>query len=488
VIAPTWRTHAARPDADVTPARVLPPRLRDPRAERDADAFAGGTLRRPPSSGAATTRPPASQRGEMLPPLVRAWAEPRLGIDLGDVRVHDDAEAHALAADRRARALAAGMDVLFARGEYRPETPGGRELLLHELAHVAQQREAGDARTQYQEMQDPPATGIGRTPPEADYAVGRIAAPDDEDLNVLFTRDHVDVAASLADRVRVVLASHTGAVVVRIHGYASGEGDERYDLNLSAHRVVAVRDAISALLPAGSAVHLIAHGETLAFGDDPAANRRVGIGVSDMPAQPSVEEDAQRWLRRHPNPLGGELRLEVDPTLTPPLTAPQVVVQAPAISRPGLLDWEIGDPNTLLARSGPQPAPVLTPAAAASVVPGIPWSLFAQDFRLRQLPFGEAEQTFVTRHWQTWYPLAVFAYGVTSHAPWPISKAFDSPNDVMTTLTRKMISSSLSGERPDAVELFDLELKRIGVPTPIYGFLTWQFDPDFRRWEKPHIR
>src|SRR5207247_11334486 len=118
-----------------------------------------------------------------------------------------------------------------------------------------------------------------------------------------------------ADRVRVVLASHTGAVVVRIHGYASAEGDERYNLNLSAHRVVAVRDAISALLPAGSAVHLIAHGETAAFGDDPGPNRRVGIGVSDMPAQPTVEEDAARWLRRHPSPLGAELHLDVDPTL-----------------------------------------------------------------------------------------------------------------------------------------------------------------------------
>ena len=285
MIAPPGRTHAARSDADVAPARVLPPRLRDPRAERDADAFAGGTLRRPPSSGAATTRPPVSRRGQTLPPAVRAWAEPRLGIELGDVRVHDDAEAHALAADRRARAIAAGTDVLFARGEYRPETPAGRELLLHELAHVAQQRDERAGVAQHQEPQDPPATGIGRTPPEADYAVGRVAATDDEDLNVLFTRDHVDVASTLADRVRVVLASHTGAVVVRIHGYASAEGDERYNLNLSAHRVVAVRDAISALLPAGSAVHLIAHGETAAFGDDPGPNRRVGIGVSDMPAQ-----------------------------------------------------------------------------------------------------------------------------------------------------------------------------------------------------------
>jgi outer membrane protein OmpA-like peptidoglycan-associated protein len=440
-----------------------------------------------------------SRRGEPVPSSLRAWAEPRLGLDLGDVRIHDDAEAHALAADRRARALAAGNDILFARGEFRPGTPTGRELLLHEIAHVAQQRGEGGARTQHQDQPQEPTGGIGRTPPDADYAVATMPATSDEDLSALFERDHVDVDPTLGERLRHVLASHTGAVVVRIHGYASSEGDQRYNQNLSAHRTVAVRNAITALLPAGSAVHLIAHGDTLAFGDDPAVNRRVGIAVSDMPAQSTAEEDAARWLRRHPSTLGGELRLEVDPTLAPRFATPQpapspnqpVVVQAPGAPRSGLLDGELGDPNELVASRGAQPAPVLPPAPVAVVAPEIPWGLLRQDFRLRQLTLGEGDEAVILQHWQRWYPLARFAYDVTQHTVWPITKLFDSPNDLMTTLTRKLMSSSLSGERPDAIEAFDRELQRMGLPTPLYvppPFGTWEFDPDFRNWRRPHIR
>src|SRR5439155_13074512 len=109
-----------------------------------------------------------------------------------------------------------------------------------------------------------------------------------------------------------------------------------------------------------------------AFGDDPGVNRRVGIGVSDMPAQPSVEEDAARWLRRHPSPLGAGLRLDVDPTLAARFTAPTPAVVAPSIPRFGILDWQLGDPNRLLDRSGPVPPPALTPLPVTVVGPDIP--------------------------------------------------------------------------------------------------------------------
>ena len=447
----------------------LPAPKRDARAERDADAFAAGTLRRAPSRNASTRTP---GRGEPLPPEVRAWAQPRLGIDLEGVRVRDDAEAHAAVADRGARALTAGEDVLFADGEYRPGTPAGHELLLHELAHVAQQREAREPRTQHQDPQQPAATGIGRTPPDADFAVASLAASDDENASVLFTRDHVDVEGALLDRVRAALATHSGAVVVRIHGYASTEGDRTYNVNLSAHRAVAVRDAILALLPAGSAVRLIAHGETLAFGDTPDPNRRVGIGISDMPAEPSDEERAAAYLRRHPLTLGGGLHLDV-PQLPPP---------GPATTR--VIDWTIGDPNRLLR---PGPAPYLAPLPVGQVIPNLPFSLFAQDFRMRGVPFTQNDQSLLAEHWARWYPLAqgLWRFG------FPVTTIFDSPNDLMTTFTRKLISSSLSGDHPDAIEAFDQQLARAGISTPIYVPLpygTWQFDTDFRNWSRPKIK
>ncbi len=88
----------------------------------------------PPSVDAALARPGAALDGP-----TRAFFEPRLGVDLGGVRVHDDPVAHASAADVAAHAYTVGRDVVFAAGRYRPASQSGRELLAHELAHVAQQ-------------------------------------------------------------------------------------------------------------------------------------------------------------------------------------------------------------------------------------------------------------------------------------------------------------------------------------------------------------
>ena len=83
-----------------------------------------------------------------LDPGLRAFFEPRLGIDLGRVKVSDGAAAAASARERRARAYTVGDHIVFGAGHYRPSTPSGRWLLAHELAHVAQARRGaavGDA-------------------------------------------------------------------------------------------------------------------------------------------------------------------------------------------------------------------------------------------------------------------------------------------------------------------------------------------------------
>ncbi|MCW5581046.1 MAG: DUF4157 domain-containing protein [Luteimonas sp.] len=62
-----------------------------------------------------------------------------LGADFSAVRIHDDAHADALARRLHARAFTTGADVFFRASRYRPQSAEGRELLAHELAHVAQQ-------------------------------------------------------------------------------------------------------------------------------------------------------------------------------------------------------------------------------------------------------------------------------------------------------------------------------------------------------------
>jgi hypothetical protein len=65
-----------------------------------------------------------------------------LGRSVADVRVHTDSTAAALTRAVSARAFATGSDIFFAPGEYQPSTPGGQELIAHEVAHTDQQLNA----------------------------------------------------------------------------------------------------------------------------------------------------------------------------------------------------------------------------------------------------------------------------------------------------------------------------------------------------------
>ena len=74
--------------------------------------------------------------GRPLEPATRAFFEPRLDHDLSGIRIHTDACAADSARAISARAYAWGAHVVFARGEYQPDTNSGRRLLAHELAHT----------------------------------------------------------------------------------------------------------------------------------------------------------------------------------------------------------------------------------------------------------------------------------------------------------------------------------------------------------------
>lgn len=95
-------------------------------------------LRQPPSA----SRPPTSADptppgpGSPLAPEALAWAESALGSALDHVRIHTGTAASAAAGTLEARAFTVGDHVTFAAGQFAPETPAGRHLLAHELAHV----------------------------------------------------------------------------------------------------------------------------------------------------------------------------------------------------------------------------------------------------------------------------------------------------------------------------------------------------------------
>lgn len=80
-----------------------------------------------------------SDGGRPLEPTVRAFMESRFHHDFSDVRIHDNDSAAQSANELNAAAYTAGHDVVLNSGQYAPDTPGGIQLLAHELAHVVQQ-------------------------------------------------------------------------------------------------------------------------------------------------------------------------------------------------------------------------------------------------------------------------------------------------------------------------------------------------------------
>ena len=89
----------------------------------------------------------ARGKGQALPDNVRAPMENVIGADFSGVRVHTGADASALNDSMGARAFTTGQDIFFRKGEYSPETSGGRETLAHELTHVVQQNGSGVSPT-----------------------------------------------------------------------------------------------------------------------------------------------------------------------------------------------------------------------------------------------------------------------------------------------------------------------------------------------------
>ncbi|HEX4383102.1 MAG TPA: DUF4157 domain-containing protein, partial [Myxococcales bacterium] len=77
--------------------------------------------------------------GRALDGGTRSFFESRYGHSFANVRVHADSRADAMARATAAKAFTVGNDIVFAAGQFTPQTAAGKRLLAHELAHVVQQ-------------------------------------------------------------------------------------------------------------------------------------------------------------------------------------------------------------------------------------------------------------------------------------------------------------------------------------------------------------
>ncbi|MCI0436359.1 MAG: DUF4157 domain-containing protein [Gemmatimonadetes bacterium] len=148
----------------------------DEPAEREADRVAAEALRMPapakacslrragampaisgtasesvyaPATGAPSSAHPLPGLGpgRPLPPGVRDWFEPRLGVSLDGVRVHTGPRAAHVAGSLRAQAFTLGDHIVLGDGHERMDGGAERALLGHELVHVVQNRAAGGAES-----------------------------------------------------------------------------------------------------------------------------------------------------------------------------------------------------------------------------------------------------------------------------------------------------------------------------------------------------
>lgn len=81
----------------------------------------------------------AKSGGRTVPKQVAAELQSQIGVDVGHARIHTGKRAENLNRKLNAEAFTHGRDIFFNKGAYQPGTASGKQLLAHELTHVAQQ-------------------------------------------------------------------------------------------------------------------------------------------------------------------------------------------------------------------------------------------------------------------------------------------------------------------------------------------------------------
>ncbi|MET0647218.1 MAG: DUF4157 domain-containing protein [Pyrinomonadaceae bacterium] len=115
-------------------------------AQEPPDTDAAAIVQRQEAQGAPEGQDAPSPQlgqgdGRPLDTGTRDFMGSRFGQDFGNVRVHDDGEAHRAAKSLNAEAFTTGRDIYFSQGAYNPASQPGQKLLAHELAHVVQQNQ-----------------------------------------------------------------------------------------------------------------------------------------------------------------------------------------------------------------------------------------------------------------------------------------------------------------------------------------------------------
>jgi hypothetical protein len=275
---------------------------------------AGGTLSGP--SVPPIVRDVLRSPGQPLDSSTRAFMESRFGHSFSRVRVHDNVSAAESARAVNALAYTVAKDIVFAAGRYAPQTHEGRLLLAHELTHVLQQDaapaggrlEVDSPESAFERQADQRARAViaGEGPrawtvSAAPISVQRSCGPAAIGKPTGCTGVSGDVLGNPflfwvgCDEFRTppweggfeelnlksFAATLRAGDLIKIHGFASIEGDPGFNDNLSCARAIAAQRVIRSANPARTTIQLFQHGATAGDRDE-----RRSVIIERTPAPP----------------------------------------------------------------------------------------------------------------------------------------------------------------------------------------------------------
>jgi outer membrane protein OmpA-like peptidoglycan-associated protein len=248
--------------------------------------------------------------GRPLPASDRAFFEPRLGVDLSSVRIHDDSRAADSARSIGAHAYTLGSHVAFA-GPMDASSDSGRRLLAHELAHVAQQQ--GGAGSCLRRLGN-----LSQVPASLSCPVASHGAPQPTEV-FLFDNNSATLSPTAKARIAAFADNWRAAgqgLNVRIDGFASEPGDDALNWRLSCDRAVGVKaelmnPSLSSMsgIP-DAAIEVYMQGKTREFGSE-AQNRRVSLFLPNFTQTPPSVPSTQQVAPVQPHSSAGPPRRPV---------------------------------------------------------------------------------------------------------------------------------------------------------------------------------
>jgi outer membrane protein OmpA-like peptidoglycan-associated protein len=236
----------------------------------------------------------------------------------GEVRLHADANAAAMADALDSRAFTIGHDVFFGSHQFDPSSSSGKDLLAHEQVHAYLHGDASPTTVFRQPLPGSDERQFGNLTLTPDVPPPVVNRSDGATLaTIYFGQGNFLIADQRSMQVLERLAEDLRFFVdpvIRVEGFASGEGTEADNLKLSENRRQAVIALLNSQLAQPASVGGTAHGEAdpaepeVGTGTDldkqRARNRRVEIFVAPRtPIAPAPQ----------PKPIDLRPRFEVRP-------------------------------------------------------------------------------------------------------------------------------------------------------------------------------